>query len=99
MAVALGDPTVLVVDTQFSFLIAADFTRLIDGVAFGAVMAAGTLPATTLHVPASVRVGDDMVRVWTFAHFPISVVILTKRIKCSVNRTHYLTFDFRKSRC
>lgn len=46
MAVALADLPVLVVDSQFSYLIAADLTAAVNRVALGIVMAAGSTGAT-----------------------------------------------------
>lgn len=68
VAVATGDPTVSVMDAQFSALIAADLTATIDGFLLGFEVAAGATGATPLDVPAPFRVWHDMVAIWFFAH-------------------------------
>lgn len=56
MAVAAADSAVLVMDTQFRTLSTADFARLIDGVLFVVMVAAGTFAAASLHIPTPVRI-------------------------------------------
>jgi hypothetical protein len=67
MAVTTANSAVLVMDTQLRTLPTADFARLIDGILFFVVVAAGTFAAAPLHVPAAARIWDDMVGIWTFS--------------------------------
>ena len=67
VAIALGDPTVEIVDPELGALVPADHTTLVDRFAFGVEMAAGALTAAPLHIPAPVGVRHHMVCVWPLA--------------------------------
>lgn len=69
MAVAAGDPAIEVVNAQLGLLIAADLASLIDGFLFRVVMAACPLAAAALHMPAAVRVMDNVVAFGTSRWF------------------------------
>ena len=68
MAVAAGNPAVLVVDAKLGALPAADRAAAIDGRAFRFVMTARTARAATSDVPSPVRVRNNMVGLWSAVH-------------------------------
>ena len=61
-AVAIGtlDLAVHPVDDKLSFLVLADFSAGINSLFFGVEVTAGALRATSLYIPTSVRVGNNV---------------------------------------
>ena len=68
MAVTSANPAVLVVNSQFGSLVAANVTSTLYSITLGVVMAAGAAGAASLDVPSPVRVRDYMMAIGSFAH-------------------------------
>lgn len=73
MAVAAGDAAILIVDAEFSALIAADLATPIDSLPLGVGMYARASCPTPFHVPSAVGIRYDVVRLWSFTHELCSV--------------------------
>lgn len=63
MAVALADATILVVNAQLSFLIAAHLPAVVDRILLPIKMPRGALPAATLNIPPATMIWHHMMGV------------------------------------
>lgn len=92
MAVAAGDPAVLVVNAKLGPLIAADRAAAIDGLALRLVVAARAARAAALDVPAPVRVRYDMVGLRSSTHTscPSSLRLSAPRSHLRLDPQNYL---------
>lgn len=72
VAIATCDPTVPVMDTQFSALIAANLTATIDGFLLGFEVAAGATGSTPLDVPPPSGLGTT----WWLSGFLLTFFLL-----------------------
>lgn len=69
MTVAAANPAVLVMDSKLRSLIPADHAGLVDGALLRVVVAAGTLGAAPLDVPAAAGTRHDVMSFWSsFSH-------------------------------
>lgn len=65
MAVALPDPSILVVDAELGFLVSAHLPTIVDCLLLRIEMPRGAFSATTLDVPTAIRVRHHMMGIWS----------------------------------
>ena len=68
MTVTPANASVFVVDSQLGILIPADLSTTADSFLFSIMMAAGAPGSSTLHVPTTLRIGDDMMGFRSLGH-------------------------------
>ena len=71
MAVCRLNAPIHAMDDEFSSLISTDLPSCVYSLFFGCKMAAGTLSAATLYIPASFRIMNDMMRRTCHIDYPL----------------------------
>ena len=71
MAVSGLDASIHTVDNELGALVSADLSSSIHSLFFGCKMATGALSATTLHIPTSVGIVNDMMRRTCHMNYPL----------------------------
>ena len=66
MTVALSDPPILIVNPKLGSLVSADLTTAVDCGLFCIVVACRATASTSLDVPSSIWIWDNMMTVWSF---------------------------------
>lgn len=76
VTIAVGDASILVVDTELRSLISADLPAPSNRVPLGVMMATGAACAAPFYVPSPIGIWDDMVSLRSFTHLksPVSVI-------------------------
>lgn len=72
MTVTRRDTAVAIVNPKLRFLVATHRAPFVDCLLFRIVMAAGALRPAPLYVPATIRVRNNVMCLWTFAHVAFS---------------------------
>jgi hypothetical protein len=68
VAVAAGDTSITIVDTQFGRLVTADFPPPTNCILLRVVMAAGSATAAAFYIPTTVGVGNHMMCFRSLSH-------------------------------
>lgn len=76
MAVAAADLTIEVMDSELCALIAADLSALVDSFTLRIVVTGGAFGPSSLNIPATLWVMDDMMGFRTFSRFHYAVSFL-----------------------
>jgi hypothetical protein len=81
VAVAAADLTVEVMDSEFRALIAADFPALVDSFTLRIMVTAGAFGSTSLQIPATLGVMDNVMGFRTFSrlHYVISFLMIVNK--------------------
>lgn len=74
MTIALGNPSIFVVNAEFGFLILTDLATRRNGTLLGRIVAADPFSPASLYIPASVWIRDDMMCFWSFGHLLASLI-------------------------
>jgi hypothetical protein len=81
MTVALADTSILVVDTQLSFLIAAQLATVINRLLLCVKMSRSAVAPATLDIPSAIRARYHMMGVWSTFRYHILILCQVNKIK------------------
>ena len=68
MAIAACNASIPVMNPELSTLVATNLPAAVNGILLGVMMTTGAGGATTLYVPASIGIRDNMMGLRSFAH-------------------------------